>query len=67
MTVMLDNVREHNVSLEERKFEVNKLQVVCEAQAAQIIWEEAELQFSLTVNGYGSKLGTPNSWMVLSY
>ncbi|CAL1169913.1 unnamed protein product [Cladocopium goreaui] len=31
VTMMLDNVREQNFTLEERKFEVNKLQVVCEA------------------------------------
>ena len=33
VTVMLDNMREHTFTLEERKFEVNKLQVVCEAAA----------------------------------
>eukprot|EP00435_Cladocopium_sp_Y103_P017266 s2820_g4.t1 len=31
VTLMMDNMREHTTTLEERKFEVNKLQVVCEA------------------------------------
>ena len=33
VTLMLDNVREHKFTVEERKFEVNKLQVVCEVQS----------------------------------
>ena len=37
MTLFMENAREQTVTLEERKFEVNKLQAVCEAPSLRVV------------------------------
>lgn len=43
VTLFVENAREQTVTLEERKFEVNKLQALCEARSLRVVgWRRTD-------------------------